>query len=90
MVCTIHYECHARCYLTELSDNQPVADEIIMMQYMLLKVSIAEIREVTDYYVRILYGRLYVCDGIAAPYGKNRVRIWLHDLLFIVTFYLVN
>ena len=58
MVCTIHYECHARCYLTELSDNQPVADEIIMMQYMLLKVSIAEIREVTDYYVRILYGRL--------------------------------
>jgi len=61
-----------------------------MMQYMLLKVGIAEIREVTDYYVRILYGWLYVCDGITALYWESYVWIWLHDLLFIVTFYLID
>ena len=76
MVRTIHYECHARCYLAELSDNQPITVEIIMMQYMLLKVGIAEIREVTDYNVRILYGWLYVCDGITALYWESYVWIW--------------
>lgn len=82
MVRTVHYECHSRRYLAELAYNQPVAVEIIMMQYMLLKVCIAEIREVSDYYVRVLYGWLDVCDGIATPYRENHVWIRSHFRFF--------
>lgn len=73
-----------RCNLAELADNQPVAVEFVVMQYVFLKVGIAEIREVADDNVRVSYCRLDIGNGVAAPYGKNRVRIRLHKLCFLV------
>lgn len=55
-----------------------------MMQYILLKTGIAEIREVTDGYVRVLHGRLDVCNGLAAPYRENHARIRLHLHFFCI------
>ena len=82
MIRSVHHEIDAGGDLAELSDNQLVSIESIVVGHMFLEIRIAEICEVADYDVGMPDRRLYIGDCLAAGNGEYGIRVGFHDRRF--------
>ena len=75
MVGAVHDEFHAGGNLAELSDNQLVADKVVVVRHMAFEFRVRDIGEVPDNDVRVLDGRLDVDFLVVARNRMLGVRI---------------
>ena len=75
MVGAVHDEFHAGGNLAELSDNELVADKVIVVRHMAFEFRVRDIGEVPDNDVRVLDGWLDVDFLVVACDRMHRVRI---------------
>ena len=92
VVRAVHYEIHTSGNSAEIAYDEPIANEIIEMSYMLLKpvgsIDIIVISLVTDDDSRILYHILYVAHARNSGIREHRIFIGklIHDFFMTIHF----